>query len=40
MGFYCDITYNHNGIYVKSKNRQMDNTLTVIVVIGNSQTLK
>ena len=40
MGFHCDITYNHNGIYVKSKNGQMDNTPTVIVVIGDSRTLK
>ena len=36
MGFYCDITYNHNGIYIKSTNEQMNNTPTVIVVIGDS----
>ena len=39
LGFHCDITYNHKGIYVKSKNGQMDNTPTVIIVLGDTRTL-
>lgn len=39
MGYHCDITYNHSGIYVKTKNGQAKNTVTVIVIIGDSRNL-
>ena len=39
MGFHTDITYNHKGIYVKSKNGQRDMTPAVIVSIGDSRKL-
>ena len=39
MDFHCDITYNHDGIYVKSKNGQRDRTPTIIVAMGDSRNL-
>ena len=39
MGFHTDITYNHDGIYLKFKNGQKENTPTVIVVIGDHRDL-
>ena len=39
MGFHTDITYNHDGIYMKAQNGQKENTPTVIVVIGDNRNL-
>ena len=39
MPFHCDISYNHSGKYVESKNEQVENTLTVIVSIGDNRDL-
>ena len=39
MPFHCDITYNHKGGYVDSKNEQVENTPTVIISLGDSRYL-
>ena len=39
MPFHCDVTYNHNGDYVDSKNEQVENTPTVIISLGDSRYL-
>ena len=39
MPFHCDVTYNHKGDYVDSKNEQIENTPTVIISLGDSRYL-
>ena len=39
MPFHCDVTYNHKGEYIDSKNEQIENTATVIISLGDSRYL-
>jgi len=39
LALHCDIDSDHDGIYIQSTNAQMENTVTVIVVVGDSRNL-
>ena len=39
LTLHCDIDSDHDGIYIQSTNAQMGNTVTVIVVVGDSRNL-
>ena len=39
LGYHTDVTYDHNGKYITSRNGQLEDTPTVVLTIGNSRKL-
>ena len=39
MPFHCDVSYNHKGQYVASRNEQVENTPSVIISLGDSRKI-